>query len=1183
MPAIRLPNIADISTDLTPQLGGDLDLNGHNIEFPTTANISDCLDEDNMVSDSATKLATQQSIKAYVDAHTPLTHHDSHDPEDGSDALDCAAAAEISVVVAASEGSAHSFARSDHVHAINHGITDNHILTVDGTINSGEYLKATANGAEGKTFAEVLGDLSGQATADFAMNSHKITGVTDPTAAQDAATKAYVDAVAQGLKVHDAVACATTANITLSGEQTLDGVTTSTDRVLVRAQTNTEENGIYVSAAGAWARSDDMNAATEVAGSFVFVSGGTAYGSTGWVCTAEPDGFTLGTTAMPWSQFSSAGYVTAGTGLTKTGNDIAISDTELLALAGLTFADQKMIVGNGANTVTMIDCTTFAQSILDDADEATFKATVNLEIGTDVQAFHANLTDIANLTFADDKMIIGTGAGTIDMIDCTAFAQTILDDADAAAVQTTLGLVIGTNVQAYDAELAALAGLTFADDKIILGTGAGTVAMADCTAFAQTILDDADAAAVRGTIEIDTDDAVQFAGLTVTTIQANGAVTVGVDDTGHDVKFFGATAGAYFLFDESEDAVVLQGGATKQMELRFMEDTDNGAHYTAFKAHATMAAAVTYILPDADSSGTQYLTSDGSGNLAWSSPAGSGDVTAAANITDNAIVRGDGGAKGVQDAGVLIDDNDVMSALKGIAYSAFSELTIATGAITVTQMYHTVDTESDAASDDLATINGGATVNLIVLRAAADARTVVVKHNTGNIWLQGKADISLDDLEDGIMLAWDGTKWFDIAAGGGGGGAGSDTTAIHDNVADEIVVITEKTAPVGADEVLIEDSEDSNNKKSAKIENFPVADMEKSSRTIYVDADAADDTGDGTVGDPFQLYATALADVKNIIADGVTITIHLDEATNTYTPVDTGRICIGTGCLTIEGVLSSETSGTADAGGSNTTLVDSALDSTDYSLYMLKITDNSIDYYRPIWKFDDGTDTLTWASRITLSGATPEGDSYTIYSWGTKMAPGTTWNFVEGNINVVDISQLPTDSGWNPGGQMTMTRCKIVSDATGAQPLYMTHSNSYLEVTSCIFDVSAETSASGFKVEGTGIDIDLYSSIVTGAVGTTLLYIKGLITIDISAGTVVDGTSLAGSSWSILADYGTRMLLKTSDVDGARDKLQIVHVNTGYGVYATAGSGAKSVSSTYIDFSGAGTDSDATSDSFILS
>jgi len=109
--------------------------------------------------------------------------------------------------------------------------------------------------------------------------------------------------------------------------------------------------------------------------------------------------------------------------------------------------------------------------------------------------------------------------------------------------------------------------------------------------------------------------------------------------------------------------------------------------------------------------------------------------------------------------------------LDGLLTTAESELTLDTdGAITVTQMRHKVDTFEGAASDDLVTINGGGTVNLIILRAEADARTIVVKHGSDNIWLQGKADVSLDDLEDGIMLAWDSTnsKWFDIAAGGGG-------------------------------------------------------------------------------------------------------------------------------------------------------------------------------------------------------------------------------------------------------------------------------------------------------------------------------------------------------------------------------------------------------------------------------
>jgi len=140
-----------------------------------------------------------------------------------------------------------------------------------------------------KTRAEVMALLSGQAAADFAMNTHKITGVTDPTAAQDAATKAYVDSIAQGLRVIADVGNATTENISLTGEQTIDGILTSTSRILVKDQTDPKENGVYVTAAEAWSRAADMDANDEVSHSFVFVTAGTENADTGWVCTNEPE------------------------------------------------------------------------------------------------------------------------------------------------------------------------------------------------------------------------------------------------------------------------------------------------------------------------------------------------------------------------------------------------------------------------------------------------------------------------------------------------------------------------------------------------------------------------------------------------------------------------------------------------------------------------------------------------------------------------------------------------------------------------------------------------------------------------------------------------------------------------------------------------------------------------------
>ncbi len=162
-------------------------------------------------------------------------------------------------------------------------------------------------------------------TSDLNLNSRKITSLADPTSAQDAATKAYVDATRQGLDVKDSVKAATTANITLSGAQTIDTVSlVAGDRVLVKNQATASENGIWVVSASTWSRAVDADNGTKLnSGAFVFVEQGSQQDS-GWVLTTDGT-ITVGTTALSWAQFSGAGQITAGAGLTKTGNTIDVA------------------------------------------------------------------------------------------------------------------------------------------------------------------------------------------------------------------------------------------------------------------------------------------------------------------------------------------------------------------------------------------------------------------------------------------------------------------------------------------------------------------------------------------------------------------------------------------------------------------------------------------------------------------------------------------------------------------------------------------------------------------------------------------------------------------------------------------------------------------------------------------
>jgi hypothetical protein len=467
-----------------------------------------------------------------------------------------------------------------------------------------------------------------------------------PSGSTDIANKSYVDTVAQGLDAKASCVAATTADITLSGAQTIDGVSiVAGNRVLVKDQTLSENNGIYLCASGAWTRTTDADTWDELTSAFTFIEQGTVNADTGYVCTANAGG-TLGTTALPWSQFSGAGTFTAGTGLTLTGSVFSLTSPVAVANGGTGLTS----LGSGVAT------------FLGTPSSANLAAAVSDETGSGALVFASSPTLVtptlgaATATSLNGVTLTGTSTPALSVTGTASVSgsntgdqTTITGNAGTATILQTARNINGVSFNGsaditVTAAAGTLTGATLASGVTASSlTSLGTIT--SLTATALTVNDNT-------TLGSSNSDTVVFNARVASDLNPSTDDTYDLGVTGHEWRNLNidGTANIDSLVADTAD---INGGT--------IDGTAIGATTPSTGAFTTVAATgITLTTGDfVGNSGTQILGDNGTSAAPFFSFDGDADTGAyrpAANrfgIAAGGSLVGDFTASGVAVTGAL--------------------------------------------------------------------------------------------------------------------------------------------------------------------------------------------------------------------------------------------------------------------------------------------------------------------------------------------------------------------------------------------------------------------------------------------------------------------------------------------------------------------------------------------------